>query len=176
MNSSSLLARATDFSIGRSSSRPKATIAITPIAAGAKASSSRGESTSPPSPPRASTARVTRIGATARSWNSSTEKVARPAGECWRLCSARICMTTAVDDSDSAAPMAAAGAGASPMAMAAAAMTARQSVTCRAPMPNTQRRIRRRRSHDSSSPIMNRRKTTPNSASWAISAGLAMVK
>ena len=55
-------------------------------------------------------------------------------------------------------------------------MAKRQSVTCKAPMPNTQRRINRKRSHDSSSPIMNSRNTTPNSASWAISARLAMVK
>ena len=85
-------------------------------------------------------------------------------------------MTTAVEDSARAAPIAAAGATSSPKAMAARAMAARHRLTCSAPMPNTQRRIKRRRSHDSSRPIMNSRKTTPNSANWAISSGLAMVK
>ena len=174
MNSSSLLARATDFIIGRRTSRPATTRTTRPMAAGAKASSSLGDGASPAWP--AATARVIRIGATARSWNSSTEKMARPAGECWRLRSASRGMTIAVDDRARAAPIARAAGQGWPRAWAAAAMTPRQTATCRPPRPNTIRRMRRRRSQDSSSPIMNSRKTTPSSASWATCSGSLIVK
>jgi len=174
MNSSSLLARATDFIIGRSSSRPNTTRASSPSAAGAKVRSILGENRSPP-PRLPITVRVIRIGATARSWNSSTAKVARPAWLCWRLLSANSGMTMAVEDSASAAPMATAACNGWPSRVAMVAMAAEQKATCRAPMPKTKRRISRSRSQLSSSPIMNSRNTTPNSASWATSFGFSMV-
>ena len=45
---------------------------------------------------------MNRIGATARSWNSRTEKVARPVGEASRFCAASTGTTIAVEDSASA--------------------------------------------------------------------------
>ena len=47
---------------------------------------------------------VNSTGATARSWNRSTEKVARPVGEASRFCAARTGTTIAVEDSASATP------------------------------------------------------------------------
>ena len=49
--------------------------------------------------PEPSTAIANRIGATARSWKSRTEKLARPAGALSRLASARTGTTIAVEDS-----------------------------------------------------------------------------
>ena len=174
MNSSSLLALATERIIGRNSSRPNTTSATMPNAACAKVSSIFGEKISPP-PWLPIIVRVIRIGATARSWNSSTEKVARPATLCWRLLSASRGMTMAVEDRARATPMARAACSGWPNHTATPAMAAEQTPTCSAPMPNTKRRMSRSRSQLSSSPIMNRRKTTPNSASWATSLGLSMV-
>ena len=84
-------------------------------------------------------------------------------------------MTMAVEDRARAAPMAAAAGRGSPKAIATPAITAVHSATCSPPMPKTSRRMRRSRSQLSSSPIMNSRKTTPSSASWAMSSGLPMV-
>ena len=58
--------------------------------------------------PDPSTAIVNRIGATARSWNSSTEKLARPAGVVSRRLAARTGTTIAVEDRASARPIKAA--------------------------------------------------------------------
>ncbi len=63
-NSSWLLARATDFSIGRSSRRPTTTITARPMTAGTKARNWRASN---PVLAWPITARVTTIGATARS-------------------------------------------------------------------------------------------------------------
>ena len=49
--------------------------------------------------------------------------------------------------------------------LATSAIDAPVSTTCAPPSPNTRRRIAHRRSTESSRPIMNRRKTTPSSAS-----------
>ena len=141
MNSSSLLARATERSIGRSSSRPsdqqrgqpQHRRQRRPAAAAARTASADR---------RPISVRVIRIGATARSWNSSTEKVARPASECCRFCSARIGMTMAVDDSASAAPMAIAAARR--LAHGQGRAGDRRSGTAppaAAPRPNTKRRM-----------------------------------
>ena len=54
--------------------------------------------------------------------------------------------------------------GVSPRAIPAAPMASEQATTCAAPSPKTSRRRTLRRSQDSSMPIVNRRKTTPNSA------------
>ena len=51
---------------------------------------------------------VNRIGATARSWKSSTEKLARPDGALSRFCSASTGITIAVEESASARPIRAA--------------------------------------------------------------------
>ena len=118
---------------------------------------------------------VNSTGATARSWNRSTEKVARPVGEASRFCAARTGTTIAVEDSASATPTKAAGAGSAPSAKAIAPSTAAQATTCSEPRPKTRRRNVHRRSQDSSMPIMNRRNTTPNSARCAISWRLPIV-
>ncbi len=167
------MARATDFSSGRSNSRPATTSTTRPSTDCPKVvSSSR---TPVPSPPLASV-RVIRIGATARSWNSSTANVARPPSPCRRRCSASAGITRAVDDSARAAPTVRAAGQGAPRANAAAAPSARQAATCVPPRPNTSRRISRSRSHDSSSPIMNSRNTTPSSAISEISAGRETVR
>ena len=74
-------------------------------------------------------------------------------------------MTIAVDDMASAAPMTAAEAGARPSAQATPPSASVVTMTCARPSPKTSRRMRRRRSNDSSSPIVNRSATTPNAAS-----------
>ncbi len=173
MNSSSLLARATDFIIGLSTSRPTSRMATGARTAGARrrASATPVDGSWPPSRDRA-----TRIGATARSWNSSTEKVARPVSLCRRRLSARAGTMMAVDDRASPAPISTAAGTLWPARRATAAIAAVDSTAWIAPMPNTQRRSRRSRSHDSSSPTMNRRNTTPNSASSAMSPGWATAR
>ncbi len=172
-NISSLLARATDLSIGRRKSRPTPTSTATPMTAGARASSRRGLKPWPWA--WASTLRVTMIGATARSWNNSTEKAARPASACSRWCSAITGITTAVEDRARAAPRIRAADGSAPATCASPARAAAQTASWIRPRPNTSRRMSRSRSHDSSSPIMNSRNTTPNSARSAISSGRATV-
>ncbi len=54
------------------------------------------------------------------------------------------------------------------MVKAKAPSAAAEPKTCRAPSPNTSRPMIANRCHDSSRPIMNRRNTTPNSATGAI--------
>ena len=76
-----------------------------------------------------------------------------------------------MDERARAQPTARAAGAGWPMRKAMAAISPVQSAICSAPRPNTSRRISRSRSHDSSSPIMNSRKTTPYSASSATSAG-----
>src|SRR5215207_10730630 len=92
-----------------------------------------------------------------------TEKLARPTGVVSRFCSANIGITTAVDDRASATPTRPAAAGANPSATRAALSARDDTITCSDPRPNTRRRRVRRRSHDSSMPIMKSKNTTPNS-------------
>ena len=100
-NSSSLRALATDRIMGRSRSRPATARMSSPTTRGTSASS-----TSAPDPwaPLPSTVSTTKRGATARSWNSSTENTARPAGDCSRFFSARAGSATAVEDRATARP------------------------------------------------------------------------
>ena len=78
----------------------------------------------------------------------------------------------AVEDRARAAPMARAAASGWPARVAIAATAEMDKAVWAPPRPNTSRRSRRSRSHDSSRPIMNSRNTTPNSASSAMSPGL----
>ena len=82
----------------------------------------------------------------------------------------------AVDDSDRAAPAISAALTPKPIQRLAAAMTASVTTTCKAPRPKTRRRMVMRRSKESSSPIRNSRKTTPNSASDATLAESAITR
>lgn len=75
------------------------------------------------------------------------------------------CITTAVDENDSARPMTSAGASGLPNAAATRPIAAALTSTCALPAANTQRRIAHSRSADSSRPIMNIRNITPISAS-----------
>ena len=162
-------ARATERNIGRSTSRPSSTSMARPTAAGIRvnrAEPSRAGLRSPPLWPRAaSTVIVIRIGATARSWASNTEKVARPARALSRPRSAITGMTTAVEDRARPMPSTAADTRVCPITMNTADRATVQATTCDRPKPNTSRRIAFSRSHDSSRPIMNSRKETPSSAS-----------
>ena len=76
---------------------------------------------------------MTSSGATARSWKSSTEKLARPTGAPSRLPSMRTGMTIAVEDMASAPPIVSAAAGFRPSAQAIAARTSIVSDDLREP-------------------------------------------
>ena len=54
--------------------------------------------------------------------------------------------------------------GRAPQRLAISPMMAAEIATCRVPSPNTRRRMVTSRLNDSSSPMMNKRKTTPSSA------------
>ena len=85
-------------------------------------------------------------------------------------------ITTAVEERASAKPMTSAATGGIRSAIAMAPSTAAEPKTCSAPSPNTRRRMRASRSQDSSSPIMNSRNTTPNSATGAMEATSSSAK
>ncbi len=85
-------------------------------------------------------------------------------------------MTTAVEDRARPMPKTTALARVWPISMKPPARIAVQAATCISPRPKTSRRMARSRSHDSSSPIMNRRKATPSSDSCASWPGSLMVK
>ena len=170
MNRSWLLARAADLNSGRSTSRPVTMMPISPASDTPTARIGLGAAAPPPSSDRA-----IRIGATDRSWNSRIENTARPEAACSRPASDITGTTTAVDDMARAAPSAKAGAGAMPNPTATAAISSSATRVCRAPRPNTWRRISRSRSHDSSRPMEKSRNTTPSSAMSAICSGLETV-
>ncbi len=93
---------ATPWNSGRSTSRPSSTISPSASAAGARVK--RSWNPSPASCGVERTETVKSSGATARSWNSRTEKAVRPAAELRCLRSARTGMVTAVDDRARASP------------------------------------------------------------------------
>ena len=147
---------------GRSTRRPSAQIPAAAASAVATPMASDAAS-EPPTVPASAGTRIS-SGTTARSWNSSTEKVARPArvGNSPRCTSSA--MTTAVDDSAKLAPMSTDAAGELPHAYAIAPITSAVTDTCVAPRPSTSRRMLHRRSNDISRPITKSRNTIPNSA------------
>ncbi len=171
MNRSWLLARAADLNNGRNTRRPATMMPTRPMDAVSKASIGSGPPAWAPS-----RARATRIGATARSWNSRMENTARPEWACSRPVSAITGTARAVDDMVSAAPVDRAATSGRPAATATAPIRTPQPMVCRAPRPNTWWRISRSRSQDSSRPMVNNRKTTPSSAKSAICSGLETVK
>ena len=173
MNSSGERVAATSWNSGRSARRPTPTRTARASAAWARVISS--VAAQPPVSFAPSTPMVNRIGATARSWKSRMAKLARPAGALSRRRSTSTGTTMAVEESARARPMRAAGAGSSPSSAAAPPIARAERVTCREPRPKMSRRRVRRRSQDSSMPIMNRRNTTPNSARWLISSRLLIV-
>jgi len=88
-----------------------------------------------------------------RSWNSSTEKVARP---CLAPVSPRSCSTcsaTAVELNARPMPMMTAGGTASPHATAHAVPSPALSTICAEPMPKMYLDMEMRRSYDSSRPM-----------------------
>ncbi len=179
-NSSRPGARATERNRGRSTSRPRMTISPTPRAAGPRVRRAvpMAAGCSPPSAVAdraASTVTVISSGATARSWASRIEKVARPAPAPMRFRSARTGSTMAVDDSARAMPATSAVSRVWPSSRNRADRAAVQARIWATPRPNTMRRMVFSRPHDSSSPIMNSRKATPSSASTAMSARSVMV-
>ena len=174
MNSSSLRALATERIIGRSRNRPASASTTIPMTRGARANRTPKFT---PCEPLPITLSATSRGATARSWNSNTEKTARPAGDCSRFFSASAGMATAVEDRASDRPrITATSTRRCRKVIPPPARRAEPTATCKPPSPNTNRRIARSRSHDSSRPMVKSRNTTPNSASCATSAGLATVK
>ena len=105
-----------------------------------------------------------RIGITARSWNSRTEKLVRPAAVVRRRWLDSTSMTIAVEDRARHAPMMTEAAAPLPNSAATPPIMPAESTTCRLPRPNTSRRMVMSRSKESSSPIRKSRKTTPSSA------------
>ena len=104
------------------------------------------------------------MGATARSCISSTVNAARPKRVAiWRL-SSRIWMTNTVDDKARAAPITMAASSATPQATAMPAIAAPVTMICASPRPNIDGERTLIRSSGSSSPMVNSRNTTPNSA------------
>mmetsp|Transcript_2577 Transcript_2577/g.7681 ORF Transcript_2577/g.7681 Transcript_2577/m.7681 type:complete len:294 (-) Transcript_2577:1468-2349(-) len=102
---------------------------------------------------------------TARSWNSSTLKAARPCRDPVSARSASTCMATAVEDRARPPPkMMAPGPCTAASPDTVAAISAVVTMTWRPPRPNTNLCMERRRSRDSSSPMLNSRNTTPSSA------------
>ena len=112
MKNSALRVSATKRKNGRSASRPNTIRAASASTAGTSVSSRAGPRPRPP--PREKAPAITRNGATARSWNKSTAKVARPTVAPSRLPSISTGMTIAVDDMLSAAATIRAEAGARP--------------------------------------------------------------
>ena len=171
--------RATERNRGRRTRRPITTTSARPMAAGASANRVRpiswGSSTPPGTAAATSRETVIRMGATARSWASRTAKVERPATDFSLPCSAMTGMTTAVEDRARPMPSTAAPANDWPIRVNRPPRTTAQTTTCIRPKPKTSLRIALSRSHDSSRPIMNNRKATPSSLSWAIWVGSLMV-
>ncbi len=130
---------------------------------------------SPSAAGAASTLTSTSSGTTAMSSISSTAKEARPVAVPSRRCSASTCTTSAVEDSARQAPTMKASRGVRPKARMAAPITSAQAAILTLPMPKTSRRMVFRRSKESSSPIMNSRKTTPSSATCANCSRLSTV-
>ncbi len=166
MNSSGLCVRATPRNSGRSPSRP---IAASAMAASTAWPVARSRATGPASPPPSISSR-NRIGTTARSWNSSTEKLVRPVRLVMRRSSDSTCVTTAVDDIASARAATTEAVAPAPVAQTAPASAAVETSTCKPPSPNTRRRNRAIRSHDNSSPIVNISSATPSSATGSMRA------
>ncbi|MCZ7659441.1 MAG: hypothetical protein M5U07_16975 [Xanthobacteraceae bacterium] len=102
-------------------------------------------------------------GTTIRSWQSSTAKASWPSLVPKRCCVISSCMTMAVDEKLSAMPRIAAVPRPWPRPAARPPITAAVTSTWASPMPNTWRRSDQSRGKARSSPIMNRRKTTPSS-------------
>mmetsp|Transcript_4118 Transcript_4118/g.9301 ORF Transcript_4118/g.9301 Transcript_4118/m.9301 type:complete len:342 (+) Transcript_4118:799-1824(+) len=163
------------LNIGRSSTRPPAMIAVMHNTARTPAFTRASPmALLPPAAPGAcgaSSGTSMSSTTTARSWNSRTLNVIRP----WRSVvsprSPRTCIATAVELSASAPPMTMPVDDADAIRLAgrrtgmSAYTSAMDTHTCTMPSPKTYFAILCRRSSDSSSPMLNRRKTTPNSAS-----------
>ena len=115
--------------------RPIPTIAATAIRAGAKARS--GEACAAGSE---SIATMNSSGATSRSWNSRTEKIARPVRVLSRRLSASTGTTIAVEDKASAAPVTIAAGWGRPRLRAMRKSATPQTATWSAPRPKTKRR------------------------------------
>mmetsp|Transcript_257 Transcript_257/g.1003 ORF Transcript_257/g.1003 Transcript_257/m.1003 type:complete len:209 (-) Transcript_257:1879-2505(-) len=101
---------------------------------------------------------------TVRSWKSSTEKVPRPCRVPASPRSCSTCKATAVEENARPMPTTTDCGIVSPHAIAAAAHNIVVITICAEPMPKMYLAMDWRRSRDSSSPILKRRKTTPNSA------------
>ena len=131
MNRSFERAAATRWKNGRSAMRP--TPAITASAKNAEASVHHRSAR----PPSADIDITSSSGATSRSWNSSTEKIARPEKLLSRFFSASTGTTTAVEDSASAIASVADAGQLKPKSRANTISASPQAATCAAPKPNT---------------------------------------
>ena len=104
-------------------------------------------------------------GTTAKSCINNTEKHITPSGLAVKLFSPMVCITMAVEDNAKHTPSNTAVGAAWPNRMATPPITAPVTKIWLLPSPKTMRRISRKRSSDSSSPIINSRAIMPNSAS-----------
>ena len=147
---------------GRSTARPTSTITASTSSAWPSAVAILSSTESPPLAPRMPM--KSRMGTTATSCASSTEKLARPPLVSSLSCCASNSSTMAVEESAKHAASTAAIWGVRPKASAMTLITTKLIANCSPPRPSTSRRIAFRRSKESSSPIRNSRKTTPSSA------------
>mmetsp|Transcript_5667 Transcript_5667/g.15870 ORF Transcript_5667/g.15870 Transcript_5667/m.15870 type:complete len:576 (-) Transcript_5667:1185-2912(-) len=120
--------------------------------------------TCPPPGLGASSGISIRRATTAKSCSSSTEKVARPCRLPLSPRSCSTCRATAVEERAMAPPRMTAAEPPSPSNMATPAIAAVLTRNWALPRPKTYLRMLWRRSRLSSRPILNRRNTTPNSA------------
>ena len=105
-----------------------------------------------------------RIGTTAKSWNSRMAKLLRPAGVLRRRLSIRSWLTKAVDDKASERPNIVAATIVFPNRKATSPIAAALAATCAPPSPNTSLRIAQSCATDNSRPMVKSRKMTPSSA------------
>ncbi len=165
VNSSGERALAISLNMGRNNQRPPASMAAVTAMPLTRANT---RSTPISSSPEARAGITIRKGMTARSWNNKMPTAARPCRELISDCSAKSLITMAVDDMAKTPPMTKAAGNESSSAHAARPATRVVMMTCAPPMPNTALRMELSLLMENSSPRVNSRKTTPNSASTRV--------
>ena len=153
---------ATGQNTWRRAIRPMPRMAITATVT-LRAANPSAASTEPS--PLASATTQTRNGATERSWTISTAKAERPKRDVISPRSDSSCRTIAVEDSASPPPITTAAVMLAPASSARPAITTEVTMTCAAPSPKIRPRMTLMRSSGSSNPTVNKRNTTPSSAS-----------
>ena len=166
MNNSEDFCRATMSNQGRNRRWPKNSKADNiSVAFSAAKPSVRGRA----SPVLANAGIIMISATTARSWNNSTPMIFLPCGVFSSARSTSILLTIAVDDIASTPPRAKPARQSNPKKSEVSMTSNIVATTCAVPKPNTARCMVRKRARLNSSPMLNIRNTTPNSARWRVS-------